>query len=244
MSKIVNLCDRWKIKEQDYIFDEERVLVGSYSCVNYLKYLVSYFEKNECYNINYDIVLPVFPEDQLEYLQTECMHKIIDNCNCIVVNDFGMLEHFKEYKNIRLGRLFFKDYKDKRYEKYDTGRYKLKFSALLSSLKKMGYSIHELECDCVSQNFEIESTDDVKVYVHYPYRQLACGHICEFASIGKRIEKKFLPDDICSMQCRGVMIKTQDPEYIKIGNCVYDLLDSRYIDGFLEDYEIIFTPRW
>ena len=46
------------------------------------------------------------------------------------------------------------------------------------------------------------------------------------------------------MQCRGVMIKTQDPEYIKIGKCVYDLLDSRYIDGFLEDYEIIFTPRW
>lgn len=244
MSEIINLCDRWENELNNYLSVSKHVLVGSYSCVNYLRYLVGYLIKRGWSNVKYDIVLPVFAENQLDYLKNDAMKMVLENSNRIVINDVGMLDYMKDYTNIRLGRLFFKDYKDKRYEEYDEGEYTLKSLSVLSGLEKLGYNINEIECDCVSRKFKIDHKNDVKIYVHFPYRQIACAHICEFSAIGKEVKEKFLPDDTCSMQCKKVMVKTENPKYVKVGKCVYDTIDEKYLDALMDEYEVIVTPRW
>lgn len=240
---IINLCDRWLTKDILLSYSNQRILIGSYTCANYFIYLLN-FLKNENINLSsFDLVIPVFPEHKLDFLKTDKVNNIIKNATKIVINDFGILDMFN-HDSIRLGRLIFKDYRDQRYKEYDDKECIVKVNALLDTLKSIGYDIREIELDIISKKMIVNIDKNIKVYVHYPYRQISCSHICEFASVSKKIENKFKPDDDCLYDCRNIKIEIMNPHYIKISKNIYEELDESYLDN-IEDFCFkIITPRW
>lgn len=240
--KIINLCDR------NYIFVEKIckektygnlvVSIGSYTCANYLIGLLDY-------NISfgeYDLVLPVFPERLLSILENEKLEFMCKKARNIVVNDIGFLSYFnrKSYKNIRLGRLFFREYKDHRYEEYHKSFYESKIRETIVFLRNMKLDFVAVEADIPTINTQFDV--DCCIYIHVPYRQVSISHICEYASIGKAIEEKYIPDDKCYYQCFKQLLEYPVSGYYKVGKNVYDLIVLGL--GDVEKYNIIETPRW
>lgn len=240
--KIINLCDRSYIfVEEIYkenIYGNSVVLIGSYTCANYFIGLLDYsifFEE-------YDLVLPVLPEHLLPLLESKRLESLCKKARNIVVNDIGLLSYFnkKSYKNIRLGRLFFREYKDHRYEEYHNSFYESKIREAIVFLRKMKLDFVSVETDLPTVNTQFDV--DCNVYLHLPYRQVSASHICEFASIGKDIENKYIPDDKCCYQCFKQLLEYPMSGYLKVGKNVYDLIVPALGDE--EKYNIIETPRW
>ena len=239
---LINLCDRpfGQITEFRH-HNDMKILIGSYTCTNYFRKLLVFFEEKNNVPENFDIVLPTFNEESLMLYELSCFHKLISKADKIVVNDFGALMR-TDLSKIRLGRLINKEYRDRRYSEYDSSEYFTKFDVLVQDLKSMGFDISEAETDIITKQFVTSSMNGTKLYYHFPYRQISSCHICEFASVGKKIEDKFQPDDVCSMQCHQFMIYTEKEKYFKYGKSVYDILSDDYLQNINEN--IIFTPRW
>ncbi len=240
---IINLCDRPFEQIMKFIcyYKDIKILIGSYTCNNYFKNLLVFFENKTAILGNFDIVIPTFNEENLVLYESSYFNNIISKANKIVINDFGILAK-ADLSKIRLGRLINKEYRDKRYPEYDGSEYVTKLGVLVSDLKSIGFDINEAETDIITKQFITNNISDIKLYYHFPYRQISSCHICEFASIGKEIEKKFQPDDMCDMQCHKVMIYTE--KYIKYGKGVYDILLDDYLRNININNNIIFTPRW
>ncbi|MCI5726667.1 MAG: hypothetical protein MR274_03875 [Clostridium sp.] len=243
---IINLCDR-PINELSSLIEnnkqQNRIQIGSYTCGNYFKYLIKCFYNKKIELQNYDIVIPTFSEHDIDFLNEDCLDTYINNASNIVVNDFGTLDRYYGIKELRLGRLFFKDYRDFRYSEYDNSNYVGKAKGLIDALLSSGYEIKAIENDIITKNYYTDIDDDIEVYLHYPYRQVSACHICEFASISKKIEDKFIPDCECSLQCSDVKIASESG-YIKVGKSVFNLLDSSYLSEYINNNKIIITPRW
>lgn len=240
--KIINLCDRSYILVEEIckknIYGNSVVLIGSYTCANYLVGLLDYnipFEE-------YDLVLPVLPEYLLSLLENEKLESMCKKARSIVVNDIGILSYYnrKLYKNIRLGRLFFREYKDHRYEEYHNSSYESKISEIIVFLRGMKLDFVSVEADLPTINTQFDV--DCSVYIHLPYRQVSTSRICEYASIGKAIEEKYIPDDKCCYQCFIQLLEYPVSGYTKVGKNVYDLVVPS--SGDIEKYNIIETPRW
>lgn len=240
--KIINLCDRSYIFVEkickENIYGNFVVSIGSYTCANYLIGLLDSnipFEK-------YDLVLPVFPEHLLLLLENEKLESMCKKARNLVVNDIGLLSYFNQklYKNIRLGRLFFREYKDHRYEEYHNSFYESKIREIIVFLREMKLDFVSVETDLPTVNTQFEV--DCSVYIHLPYRQVSTTHICEYASIGKAIEEKYIPDDKCCYQCFKQLLEYPVSGYYKVGKSVYDLVVPG--SGDVEKYSIIETPRW
>lgn len=243
---IMNYCDREFNEIIDYFTSNESgnglLQLGSYSCPNYFEKLID--TSLLSYGI-YDLVIPVFPENMLDILYSEKFLRYCTKSRCLVVNDIGMLGFFKSsgFSRIRLGRLFFRDYKDHRYEEYHNMEYEVKSLEIIDLLKNEGYCFEAIEIDLPTRNFQI--TKDVPVYIHYPYRQISMSHICEFASIGKRIKHKFKPDDTCNMQCIKQHIEYAGIGYYKIGRNIYDMItDFDLTSEKFINYSKIISPGW
>ena len=140
-------------------------------------------------------------------------------------------------------RLFFKDYRDQRYNDHDNSEYYGKARQLLSFVEKCGITVSAIENDIVTKKYHLPIDNNVLRYYHFPYRQISTGHICEFSAIGMNIESKFKPDDNCEMQCAKMFIKSSSG-YIKIGKSVYDIIDVNYLSVVSQGDYIIYTPRW
>ncbi len=246
---IVNLCDRnfKEISKHIQGKDAPFIQMGSYSCANYFIHAIKFIAGSdlEVFALNrFDLVIPTLPEHYLNILESEEFDRCCDRCRQIVVNDFGMLQYFNNRYDIRLGRLFFKDYRDRRYEEYDLAEYKGKTNPVLNFVFNSKFQIKGYENDIITQNYNYDYNKALEVYLHYPYRQISMCHICEYASIGKKIEDKYIPDDFCNMQCFDVKIISPEYKYIKVGKSVYDILDERYLESIKNDYCLIITPEW
>ena len=243
---ILNLCDRSikTIYSKDNEWNPSFIQVGSYTCGNYFINLMK--EINNLEKGSFDLVIPTFAEHQLNIIKTKEFLDCCDNCRQIVVNDFGMLNILHTtYNNVRLGRLFFKDYRDHRYSDYDKSKYCGKVFALVDFIEKCKIKIVAIENDIITQNYQVLSNNEkIKIYLHYPYRQVSMSHICEYASIGKKIEEKYIPDDNCTMQCLKIKIKSNEYGYLKIGKSVFEILNEQYLRNFNNKNNFIITPRW
>ena len=212
--------------------------IGSYTCVNYLKGLLNqYIPFGE-----YDLVLPVFPEHLLFLIENNKFVSICKKARYIVVNDIGLLAYFNKesYKNIRLGRLFFREYKDHRYEEYNSSAYESKIGETIDFLKKNKLDFMAVETDIPTVNTQF--SEDYTMYIHFPYRQVSVSHICEYASVGKPIEEKYIPDDKCCYQCFNQILEYPKSGYYKIGKSIFDIMLPGSYD--MGKYNIIETPRW
>ena len=219
-----------------------RLQIGSYTCGGHFFGLTQWLKKNPlpADAAGYDLVLPVFSESQLDWLSVA--DDILKCARHIVVNDYGLLRHFSGDKRVRLGRLLFRDYRDHRYKEYETNRtYQAKAVSLINVLREMGYEIFSVENDMITADYAVD-LGQIHIYYHFPYRQVSSAHICEFAAIGKPVEKKFIPDDACAFQCFDVKIR-HEAGYMKIGRSVFDILPESWLSAMPRS-RIIYTPRW
>jgi len=219
-----------------------RLQIGSYTCGNYFENLIKWMSNHPLSKETdgYDLVLPVFSESQLEKLHTA--DSVLREAQHIVVNDYGMLRYFSGDKRVRLGRLLFRDYRDHRYPEYEgNSAYQAKTSALVAALSEMGYEIFSVENDLITASYTVD-LGKIDVFYHFPYRQISSTHICEFAAIGKPVEKKFIPDDVCSLQCFDVKIR-HESGYVKIGRNIFDVLPEVWLK-VVPRTGLIYTPRW
>jgi len=225
---------------------ECRLQIGSYSCGNYV---LAMMQQTEILpgNVEYDLVIPEFSESQLEQFRKRERIPLVQCARQIVVNDFGALHYFYDRKDIRLGRMMFPDYRDHRYPEYENTRHQAGNATLLAALSDLGYSIAAVENDLITKHSSLETTQNTVVYYHVPYRQISSAHICEYASIGKRIERKFIPDDSCSFQCFDIKIRQKrrinGTQYFKVGKNVFDRLDAGWLSPEQAAY-VIYTPEW
>ncbi len=242
--KILNLCDRsiYEItKYKNILINKDIALqIGSYSCENYFKYIMENIKIVE--NTKYDLVIPILSEHSLKISDTNEFINMCEHAQTVTVNDIGMLDKLNcRNLNIRLGRLFFKDYRDHRYSEYNNSCYSGKAHALLNFLLRQGFCINSVENDITTRNYVVDLPPRIKIYFHFPYRQISTARICEFSSIGKAVEYKFIPDDKCDMQCLYTGILSEEAGYIKLGKNIYDILDPSYLK---DDNDIIYTPEW
>lgn len=226
-----------------------RLQIGSYSCGNYFfyilenQYLTAYvMERGE-----YDLVIPVFSEKQREQFEGVSEHLLLKQARHIVINDFGMLQRFKSDDRVRLGRLLFQENRDHRYTEYDSEYHgQTKADVLVDALRGMGFHISAVENDMIAKGYML-NLKDIDVYYHFPYRLISTSHICEFAAIGKDIEKKFIPDDECSFQCFHTRVCVEEranhTAYLKVGRSVFDYLSDDWLCPEHLDH-VIYTPRW
>lgn len=246
---IVNLCDRNFKEISDQIQGKHltNIQIGSYSCANYFIHAIKYiFEADlrEFVSNGFDLVIPTLPEHYLKILESKEFRVCCDRCRQVVINDYGVLEYLNGKCDVRMGRMFFKDYRDHRYKEYDTAEYVGKAKAVLNFVLNSGFQISAYENDIITQNYCLDHNKTFDIYLHYPYRQISMSHICEYASIHKNIEDKYIPDDSCSMQCFDVKVFSPEYRYIKIGKSVYDRLDDLYLENIKGDYHLIITPEW
>ena len=255
-----------------------RMAIGSYLCSNYFRRLCLLSE-SLVITTPYDLVLPIFAQHDLTLLEDSRVIALISGAKYLVVNDIGMLMRFSEYGNLRLGRMFFRSYRDHRYPAYEKSAQGIRHSLpLLDSLLDLGFRFCSLECEMTERETsecnnqikkegnhatlkhaeECEKTsylrDEIScengtcglklefseknseellrigmlsVYFHTPYRLVSAMRICEFASIGKPVDRKFIPDDRCCLQCLKTRIFYPDLEfnsgYMKYGKGIYDL---------------------
>lgn len=245
---IINLCDRPIEYNQAYfegnVKNKNYILVGSYTCPNYFSFFIN--SKLAQKIKNFDIVVPIFPEHLYsQIIESSKFYSIIKKARTVVVNDWGMLKRLVNLKdiNLRLGRLFFRDYRDHRYEEYDNSEYISKMMNTIQIAKDIGMISNEVESDIITKKLILPSK--IKVYLHFPYRQVSMSHICEFAAIGKSLDEKFIPNDKCFMQCKNQIFIFEKSGYIKVGNNVYNKLqEEEEIKDLLSEYNVIFTPKW
>lgn len=241
--KLCNLCDR----EFDYIqakdvAEYDRIVVGSYSCFNYFQFLMAKdidFSKRK-----FDIVIPTIPQMKLNECCIEKIISLIEKAHSVVVNDYGMLSLMYDRvdsNKIRLGRCFIKDYRDFRYPEYDRSYHKGYIQSQIEILKKLGFEINSIESEIITSDYDLSSLDNINVYYHFPFRMVSMSHICEFAAIGKKIEQKFVPDDLCIAQC--LQYSYSGNGLYKYGRGVYDLLSDEYLSQFDDSVNIIYYPR-
>ena len=182
----LNLCEIINFSFIEKIIDNvknnytiERIYIGSYFCSSF--FLNSNYDNifkiinNNFINPKITLVIPVFTEKYLikgkDKIDELANSKEIDE---ITVNDYGMLEYINEKYNIKInmGRIFFKDYRDPRYEEYFnrdwTPKYNTSYLNIinrLSDCKIVGLHKFYLVCNNIilllrSMNLVISSGDN------------------------------------------------------------------------------------
>ena len=234
---IINLTD-WEPLELLSSFEKQRILyenarleVGSYLCGNYFRHFCRSFDASSLPQ-SYDLVLPVLAQHDLSLFDDDRVQALINQAQNIVVNDPGTLMRFSNLK-VRLGRLFFRTYRDHRYHNYEQSMVQRDQQlSLISALKKVGAKFNAAECELIGEQRE----NDPFYYYHYPFRLISAMRICEYASQSKAIERKFIPDAKCSFQCLNSCIHYQDHafqnNYIKWGRGLYDRAFPQSLEGF------------
>lgn len=154
-----------------------------------------------------------------------------ENRSCHDKNRFSTINHSKQLKQIKLnhikinmGRLFFKDYRDPRYETYFEKIWKPKvFTEYLKAIIEK-YKINEIEIDVTHQSLDLSDSPKCIVGIHTPYTYMTTGKICEFASMYRAVQKKFRPNIDCSKECLKSVITygmEENRKWFRIGRTVY-----------------------
>ena len=228
-----------------YHFDEEyypaflkstacnRIYLGSYFCdkymiktVNIMLRLAAVFFRKE--QIRITLVVPAFSEHILQGGKGAielALCSYADLIDEIVANDYGMLRYLKQIRDesgysfgLIAGRLFFRNYRDKRFAQEENISGPIFFPAELKGL------VEAADLDLVHEWMDFsEIPADVKIHIHYPYVYETCGAICEFASARQPDHGKFRTMLPCGNACmRGYMQTMSDQaEYLHLGKAIY-----------------------
>lgn len=223
----INLCDIFSLHSRDHIktfIDRlegmtqkkvKRIYIGSYFCDRYFLNFYGYKELLlycQTKKMHVTLVVPVFSQNTL----VRGKKKILEICECfegvideITVNDFGMLNYFKNNNHfkINLGRLFFKNPRDCRIPEYTRSKVA---PGLISKLNQGFWKdqmINCIELDSTNQMLDVSGVKnlDVGIALHTPFCYMTTGKICKFASIHKNIDKKFRPNTVCQMECMSII---------------------------------------
>lgn len=236
----------------------ERIYIGSSFCGQYFlhlsdKLLEELIKECQQRDIKVTLVLPIFTEKNLKKGKDK-IHKLLTQFNNIIdevtVNDYGMLIYMNQtYPEMKLnmGRLFMKDYREPRYEEYFNQALRPKgFTNYLKDIVKR-YKINEIEFDPTHREIDFsEKPEEVTIGIYAPYAYITVGQICQIGGISKPLEKKFRPNEPCSLECykhrmqyflgdsrdwrrigRAVYFENRNPEIIGISNIreIYAPLD-------------------
>ncbi len=256
-SEVLDCCDLSVKSIISYVESTagiKEIQLGSYTCGNYLIYLLN--NLNCCIekvprNAQINLVIPVLAETQLEkVIGLISGGKVVTSkISRLIVNDYGGIELSKEYfyaSNVGLGRLLFRQYRDFRYSEYSESVLSIHTSEM--QMINQSFSPKSIDIDCIGYNIDLSNIPtDMEVYLHYPFVLSTYGHICEFASISKSISHKFRPDDSCDLKCFscGIRYSNGDIEYFKTGRGIYYPISCEQdiqITG--HSIKIIKKPRW
>lgn len=279
-SVVLNLCDEYSVycgwdfnqiinsaymeiysKIGNYKLSIKEVRLGSETCCNLFRFipkdkLIHQMCLLKEAGIEVSLVFPVVDESNYS-LCCDLFLCSIENeaINNVVVNDYGMLLLCKEYQiKVILGRTFDKRLRDPRVQSdlFLNGNPEelgLFSDAYLKMYIREGISSLELECLELGIGNIIPELITT-IYLHYPYRYITSGRICEFAGIGKENSKKFKINQ-CSMQCMKYIAKTQTSP---IRNVIYKhcnaILEKIQLNNNLsKDFlnpkvRVIYTPEF
>lgn len=234
----LNLCDISdyycvNCKIEDFY---HRIYIGSYFCSQFfLKFDITRL-LNSINNQNVTLVIPIISQKNLSKGK-ERIASLIEyfNIDEITVNDVGMLSYISDNFRVKinLGRLFFKESRDLRYLEYINQKYILPEDIIDLQSVLVNSSISAIEIDQIATELDISKAKD-KIIVHEPFCYISTGQICEFASIRKGYEEKFLKNCSCCKECQLNIItykkmvqKTkEDVKFYKIGRAIYFLNEN------------------
>lgn len=228
---IKSLCDKYT-KEQ-----VRRIYIGSSFCshyvlrmqLNHLLELKKVCIQNE---IPMTLVLPIFSEELLEpgkhkiAMILSQLEQVVDE---VTVNDYGMLAYIHQTykKNMNLGRLFMKDYRDPRYEEYFSQTLFPKIFTSYFYQLILEYQIRGLEFDKTHESIQFpreERWEGLTIAMHTPYCYMTTGQICEYGSIGKELSHKFRPGRDCKGECSSHLIHYNlgdERTWLRVGRTIF-----------------------
>jgi hypothetical protein len=244
------------IKESGYSAFH-RLYIGSSFCDQYLltmtkEMIADIRQLCDKLQLKLTLVLPLVTQKNLLLVKEQIQEVVLIIRDCldeITVNDFGMLVYIhKNYKqNINLGRLFMKDYRDKRYEEYfkTTLRPKIINQVMIGYMKQ--YKVSGIEFDLTHQVIDlIQVPKDLTIGFHYPYCYQTVGHICEVGSINVETAYKFRPSQPCHQECEEQLLVYDTKEggrYYKRGRAVYFENSDCEISN-CDEIRLIYTPKF
>ncbi len=240
----LNLCEIAEFKCIDLVIAAvkekiafTRVYIGSCFCdelflkTNYSQLLAFLKDTTDVSKIT--LVVPVFCQKNLEKgkaLLNAMLHQYRDMIDEVTLNDYGMLfsdsirNDSSNHIKINMGRLFFKDYREPRYEEYFQTEWRPKF--FTNSLKELirEQNIHEIEIDVTHKSINLSEHPDCTLGIHTPYTYMTTGKICEYASEFQKVQKKFRPNIDCGRECLRAVIEygmEDNRKWYRLGRTVY-----------------------
>lgn len=223
-----------------------------FCCLYFLKFASAALEKLQGVlaekSVKVTLCLPIFSQGHLGRGKEE-LEKILraygGYIDEISVNDFGMLRYVKEkYPDVKInfGRMMNKDVRDIRYDDYFNAVHKPTISTLSSSIAEE-YGVSGVDLDITNRFLDLSDLKQTAA-IYYPYVFLTTGNICEFASVGLPVEKKFRPNLHCNAGCRKLSVSYENDAgiaYRKVGRTVYFPVVDFSVSG-KEDYRLVYQP--
>lgn len=244
------------VKESGYTAFH-RVYVGSSFCIQYflsttkecIRKIRSLCEQEQR---KITLVIPLVTQKNLLNAKEKIQDIVLEAgeyLDEITVNDFGMLSYVSNNfdRKINLGRLFMKDYRDKRFEEYFKMPLKPKIINQIMMEFIRDYKVSGLEFDLTHREIDlIDVPSYLMVGFHYPYCYQTVGHICEAASTQVSIDQKFRPSHVCHLECEEQLLTYHTEEaiqYFKRGRAVFFENTDCEIKN-REEIRLIYTPKF
>ncbi len=152
----------------------------------------------------------------------------------VVVNDIGMARHAaRRYERFGVGcgfgRLLSRDARDPRYWATTEGMRPCGMDAGAVRDLCPNAPIASVELDPFAPLIDASPLAGLPVALHLPHCFMSTGHICEAASVGKPVSRRYRPDAACARECMEAYTLTESagwetmPEtcFAKMGRTVY-----------------------
>lgn len=231
MTYAISYCDCMSLAGREHAFQAEieSVYCGSYFCDQYFvntpeKHWAAVQNQAQKHNAGMTLVIPMPGQAMLHELKKKAL-EIIEKypISEIVVNDYGMYSWLSSRNTgfpIWFGRMLSKDIRDPRYTLSPSS---IKLHERASQEGVMGLHPYGVEADLTEAVSHMEKTDLCRLALHTSLAYLTTGRICEFASIGTDICRKFRPAMQCKRQCEAYWTAYQRSgiNYYKFGRAVY-----------------------
>ncbi len=211
-----------------------RIYLGSYFCPQVFCALTETDAKKwaklcEERGKNITLVVPVATQKNLERVKkhlTMLLESFGDSLDELTVNDPGMLHYAAQLgPKLTLGRLFSKDTRDPRYieDKKREEKPDLFNRFNLELIQK--YRVTGADLDAFHDRIDFsEAPDDFTIGIHTPYTYMSTAQICQFASSGRPIDKKFRPNAPCALRCADHFViyePKRGGRFYRLGRTVY-----------------------
>lgn len=245
----------------DYKLDIPTVRIGAETCAHlYSKANIGniVIKAKAIKELGYTVhlVFPSIAERDFEDCAAVLTACASEGCiDAVVINDYGLIDVAQKNRvKMILGRLFDKRLRDPRVHSSqflngapeDSGIFT---PASIAFLKREGVS--EIEMDILELGLGEPIPEQIRrVYLHFPYRYITCGHICEFSGIGEDNEHKFRMGQ-CKRQCMKFTSLTRSQPLkaavYKHCNALFEKVNSESAVKHivcLDKVSIVYTPSF